>query len=61
MGQLLDAMQPHILIKLGQYTGQHLATSCWSLAVLWLSSHPAMKDLMQVANSHQQEQAGAYS
>ena len=51
MGQLLDDMLPHILAKRGQFNWQDLANSCWSLAVLGLSSHPALESLMQEANS----------
>ena len=56
MGQLLDDMLPHIRDKLGQHNGQDLTISCWSLAVLELSSHPAMADLMGEANSRQHRQ-----
>ena len=52
IGQVLDLMLPHL--QLGQCNGQDLANNCWSLAVLGLSSHPAMEALMWEANGHQQ-------
>ena len=59
MAQLLDSMLPHIRTTRGQFNEQGLANSCWSLAVLELSSHPAMADLMREANSRRQQQQHA--
>ena len=61
VARLLDDMLPHIQAKMGQFNKHGLAISCWSLAVLGLSNHPAMEALMREANSRQQKQHGCFT
>ena len=55
--QLLATLLPLLPALLGQFSGQALCNSCWSLTVLGQSGHPAMEALLREAHGRQQQAA----